>query len=93
MDQFKFRLFVSGCDQATKDVVTAVKKVCDSIMFGSAELEVVDVLQNRDLARKENVRSTPTLIKEHPYPKRRISGDLADYSMLLSYINPGPTEH
>lgn len=93
MNQFRFRLFVTGKDKVTKDVAAAIYKVCNKIMRGSAELEIVDVLQNKDLAKKENIRSTPMLIKDFPFPKRRISGDLSDYAMLLSNLYSGPTEH
>lgn len=93
MDQFKLRLFVKGSDKITEAVVAAVKNLCNNMVGDSAELEIVDVLENREVALKENVRNTPMLIKEFPFPKRRISGDFLDNAMLLSNLHSEPTQH
>lgn len=46
------------------------------------QLEVVDVLERPDLAETERVLATPTLIRRHPPPRRKIVGDLSDWEAV-----------
>ena len=52
----------------------------------NCQLEVVDVLENPELAERDQVLATPTLIRREPPPLRRLVGDLADPEKLVSMI-------
>jgi circadian clock protein KaiB len=45
-------------------------------MKDNYELEVIDVYQQPELARANQIVATPTLIKEFPRPVRRFIGNL-----------------
>jgi circadian clock protein KaiB len=48
----------------------------------TVRLEVIDVLERPDLAETERVLATPTLIRRHPLPRRKIVGDLSDWEAV-----------
>ena len=50
---------------------------------GTDELEVVDVYQQPELARKEQVIAAPTLIRELPLPLRKLVGDMSDKQKVI----------
>jgi circadian clock protein KaiB len=49
----------------------------------TVRLEVIDVLERPDLAETERVLATPTLIRRHPLPRRKIVGDLSNWEAVV----------
>jgi circadian clock protein KaiB len=43
-----------------------------------AEVEIVDIYQQREMAKQADVLGAPTLVKNWPPPIRRIMGDLSN---------------
>jgi circadian clock protein KaiB len=60
-----------------------LRRVCEKDLPGQYELQVIDVLKNPELAEKDKVLATPTLIKQLPPPLRRVIGDLSDSEKIL----------
>jgi circadian clock protein KaiB len=60
-----------------------LRRVCEKDLSGQYELQVIDVLKNPELAEKDRVIATPTLIKQLPPPLRRVIGDLSDSEKIL----------
>jgi len=50
------------------------------------EVEIIDVLQNPELAEQAAIIATPTLAYEHPVRPRRIIGDLSDVKRVLEFL-------
>jgi circadian clock protein KaiB len=46
-------------------------------------MQVIDVLEQPQLAEDEKILATPTLIKRLPPPLRRVIGDLSDKDKVL----------
>ncbi len=49
-------------------------------------IEVVNLLERPDRAVADLVLVTPTLIRRHPYPSRRVCGDLSDPRRVLGEL-------
>ncbi|MGC1972490.1 MAG: circadian clock KaiB family protein, partial [Pseudolabrys sp.] len=47
------------------------------------DLEIIDAYQQAELVRDEQIVVLPTLIKELPFPLRRMVGDLSDEDKVL----------
>ena len=60
-------------------------------MRGQYALEIIDVLENPQLAEDEKILATPTLIKQLPPPLRRVIGDLSDTEKVLLGLEVRPT--
>jgi circadian clock protein KaiB len=77
------RLFICGASPRADTAVANLRRMCDDDLRGDYSLEVIDVLEQPDLAEESRVLATPTLIKLLPPPLRRIIGDLSDKEKLL----------
>jgi circadian clock protein KaiB len=64
-----------------------LKSICDRQLKGCYNLEIIDISQQPETVRKEDIIATPTLIKELPKPIRRIIGDLSNTERILVALN------
>lgn len=83
------RLFICGASSRAESAVANLRRICDHDLQGDYTLEVIDVLEQPDLAEEAKVLATPTLIKLLPLPLRRIIGDLSDKEKLLVGLEIG----
>jgi len=79
---YVLRLFVTGMTPRSTRAIRAVRELCESRLKNRFALEIVDVYQQPQLMRGEQVFATPTLIKYEPGPLRRIIGDMSDTNRL-----------
>ena len=63
--------------------IANVKKICEEHLQGRYELDVVDLYQQPQLAKGEQIIAAPTLIKKLPHPLRRIIGDMSKTERVL----------
>jgi circadian clock protein KaiB len=89
-DRYVLRLFVAGATDRSRQAVLRVRQMCEGELQGKCELEVVDIYQQPELARLNQIVATPTLIKEHPKPVRRFIGNLIHTSALFSELDVTP---
>jgi circadian clock protein KaiB len=64
--------------------ISAVRSVCEELLRGRYDLEIIDVYQQPALIRNEQIFATPTLVRKGPMPARRMIGDLSNRARLLS---------
>ena len=93
MEKFLFRLFVAGPSSRTSVALENLKSLCESELAGRYEIEVIDVLEQPELAEEEKILATPTVIRKLPPPIRRVVGDLArlDQVKLGLHLTPVAT--
>ena len=60
-----------------------VRQLCAIELHGHCNLEVIDIYQQPDLARENQIVATPTLVIEFPRPVRRFIGNLLDTAGLF----------
>jgi circadian clock protein KaiB len=75
---FIFRLFVAGDESHSKMAVQNLKRLCETRLDGSYEIEIVDVLQSYEIAIDQNIFLTPALVLVSPEPAVTVFGDLSD---------------
>lgn len=54
------------------------------------DLEILDVFEDADWARKDQVLVAPTLIRWTPLPRRRLTGTLQDREAVLRVLGVAP---
>jgi circadian clock protein KaiB len=88
-DQAKYvlRLYVTGMTPKSTRAITNVRKLCEQYLKGCYELEVIDIYQQPQLAKGEQIIATPTLIKKLPTPLRKLIGDMSDTERFLVGID------
>ena len=81
--KFVLQLYIIGDRALSKKAITDVEKIVNEDLKDNCRLEIVDLLLNPEEAEKHNIMATPTLIKAHPKPEKRIVGDLSNKERLL----------
>lgn len=91
---YLLRLYVTGRTPSALRAISNLRDICATDLHGDAEVDVVDVLTRPDLAERDHVVATPTLIKRAPEPGCRIIGDLSDRdSAVLGISADGDSPH
>jgi circadian clock protein KaiB len=67
-----------------------IRKICEENLQGRYELEVIDVYQKPEYAKKEEIIAAPTLIKKLPLPLRKFIGNMSDKEKILIGLNLVP---
>jgi circadian clock protein KaiB len=83
-ETFELRLYVTGMTPRSTRAITAVRMLCDELLRGRYDLEIIDVYQQPALSQREQIVATPTLIKKGPAPQRRLIGDMSNRARLLA---------
>ena len=90
MEGLKFRVYVAGTALRSAVAVGNLRAICESLVPGAYEIEVVDVLTRPELAEEERVVATPTVLRVAPGPPRWVIGDLSDRRLVaLALELPG----
>src|SRR5213593_875527 len=74
--KYVLRLFVAGATARSRQAVLRVRQLCEAELKDNYQLEVIDIYQQPNLARDNQIVATPTLVKEFPRPVRRFIGSL-----------------
>jgi circadian clock protein KaiB len=83
-ETFELRLYVTGMTPRSTRAITAVRRLCEELLRGRYDLEIIDVYQQPALSQREQIVATPTLIKIGPAPQRRLIGDMSNRARLLA---------
>jgi circadian clock protein KaiB len=80
---YRLRLYVAG--QTPKSILafTNLKQICDEHLQGRYEIEIIDLLENPQLARGDQILAVPTLVRRLPESIKRIIGDLSNTERVL----------
>jgi circadian clock protein KaiB len=89
MDTIRLTLYVAGPSARSRAAESNLRALCDRL-GGRAQLRVVDVVQDPEAAERGRVLTTPTVVREHPAPPRRATGDLGDPSRVLAALDLDP---
>ncbi|AGW14179.1 circadian clock KaiB family protein [Megalodesulfovibrio gigas] len=84
---WRLRLYVAGQTPKSLKAFANLKKVCEDHLKGRYEIEVIDLVENPNLAREDQIVAIPTLIRKLPEPIKKIIGTLADTEKVLVGLN------
>jgi circadian clock protein KaiB len=82
-EKYVLRLYVSGSTSKSALAVENIKRICEQHLKNRYDLEVIDIYQQPNLARDEQIVAVPMLVKRLPPPPRRLIGDLSDLKKVL----------
>lgn len=82
-ETYLLRLFISGMTPRSVRAVEKIKQVCRTHLQGRYDLEVIDIYQQPELGKREQIIAVPTLIKKLPVPLRKFIGDFSDTEKIL----------
>jgi circadian clock protein KaiB len=82
-EHFVLRLYVTGSTVRSSQSVANIRSLCEEYLSGHYDLEVIDIYQQPNAAEKDQIIAAPTLIKELPFPFKRLIGDLSSRDKVL----------
>jgi len=77
------KLYITGQTINSIKAIHNLKKILSGELKEMFELEIINVLENPQLAEDEKIMATPTLSRTLPLPIKRIIGDLSDKEKVL----------
>ena len=77
---------MAGATARSRQAVLRVRQLCEVELKGNCKLEVIDIYQQPQMARDNQIVATPTLIKELPRPVRRFIGNLLNTDGLFEEV-------
>lgn len=77
------RLYVAGQTPKCVAALANLKRFCETHLDGRYRIEVIDLMENPQLARGDQIVAIPTLVRKLPEPIRKIIGDLSATDRVL----------
>ncbi len=81
--EWELRLYVAGQTPNCVKAFANLKKICEQELKGQYRIEVIDLLQNPELAQGDQIVAIPTLVRKLPPPVKKIIGSLKDTERVL----------
>ena len=89
----ELRLYVAGETPRSLAAIRNLKRICDEHLAGRYSIEVIDLLENPQLARSDQILAIPTLVRKLPQPVRKIIGDLSKTDRVLVGLDLRPADN
>ena len=86
------RLYVAGQTRKSLTAFDNLKKICEEHLRGRYRIEVIDLLENPQLAKGDQILAIPTLVRQLPPPLKKIIGDLSNTEKVLVGLDLRPAE-
>ncbi|MDD1736137.1 MAG: circadian clock protein KaiB [Methanothrix sp.] len=77
------RLYVAGQTRKSLAAFANLKKICEEHLAGRYKIEVIDLRENPQLAKGDQILAIPTLVRQLPPPLKKIIGDLSNTEKVL----------
>jgi PAS domain S-box-containing protein len=77
------RLYIAGQTPKSLAAISNLHRICEEHLAGQSHIEIVDLLENPQLAESDKIIAIPTLVRMFPEPIRKIIGDLSDMEKTL----------
>ena len=82
-ETFELRLYVAGRTPKALRAFANLRRICDEHLAGRYSIEVIDLLEDPQLGRGDQILALPTLVRRLPAPIKKIIGDLSNTERVL----------
>ncbi|MCB9068593.1 MAG: circadian clock protein KaiB [Calditrichae bacterium] len=91
--KYHFTLYILGLSVNSQNSLYNLKQMCELYLKDDYLMEIVDVLENPELAETEKILATPTLVIHKPGPVKRLVGDLGNWDRLIELLGIDMPKH
>jgi circadian clock protein KaiB len=84
------RLYIAGQTPRSIKAFANLKRICEEHLKGRYRIEVIDLIQQPQLAAGDQILAVPTLVRLLPEPVRKIIGDLSNTDRVLVGLDVRP---
>lgn len=88
---WELRLYVAGHTRKSIEAIANLKKISEEHLDRTYKIEIIDLLRDPQLARRDQILAIPTLVRKLPPPIRKIVGDLSNTERVLIGLNIRPS--
>lgn len=88
--QWLLKLYVAGTAPKSVAAFANLKKICEEYVPDQYQIEVIDLLEQPQLAKGDQILAIPTLVRKLPVPIQRIIGDLSNTERVLVGLDIKP---
>jgi circadian clock protein KaiB len=86
-EHYVLRLYIAGTTARSVQAIANVRAMCAEHLAGRYDLEVIDIYQQPQATERSQIIAAPTLVKELPFPPKRMIGDLSNRARVLVGLN------
>ena len=90
LSRWNLRLYIAGQTPRSLTALANLKRFCEEHFATRYTIEVIDLLENPQLARGDQILAIPTLVRQLPKPIRKIIGDLSNTERVLVALDVRP---
>jgi circadian clock protein KaiB len=91
-DVWDLRLYVAGHTEKSVAAIENLRRICEEHLPGRYKIDVIDLLQNPQLASGDQIVAIPTLVRKLPNPVKRVIGDLSNTERTLVGLQLRPRQ-
>jgi|SRR5690242_8928283 len=88
--EWELRLYVAGNTPNSITAFSNLQEICEEHMGGRYHIEIIDLFENPQLARGDQIIAVPTLVRRLPTPIKKIIGDLSNTERVLVGLDLKP---
>ncbi|MCB0196447.1 MAG: circadian clock protein KaiB [Anaerolineae bacterium] len=86
------KLYVAGQSPKSVTAFRNLKKICEEHLEGKYQIKIIDLLENPQLGKGDQILAIPTLIRQLPEPVKKIIGDLSNTERVLVGLDLQPAK-
>ncbi|MEG3436977.1 circadian clock KaiB family protein [Pannus brasiliensis CCIBt3594] len=83
MSQYLLKLYIMGNSTKSQRAIANLFRICREELSDRYTVEIIDVLEQPQVAEQDRILVTPTLVKQLPPPLQRIIGDMSNTQKVL----------
>jgi circadian clock protein KaiB len=90
-ERLVLRLYVAGQTPRSLRAIDNLRRICENEPVVRYDIEIIDLAQDPQRARDDEIIAVPTLVRQLPRPMRKIIGDLSDTSKVPVGLQIAPS--
>ena len=85
--EWVLRLYVAGQTRNSIKAFANLRRICEEHLKGRHRIELIDLLENPQVAKEHQILAAPTLVRRLPPPVKKIIGDLSRTERVLAGLD------
>jgi circadian clock protein KaiB len=81
--EIKLTLYVEGSELRSQQSIRQLRRIMEDNFKDRYILKIIDIHEDMQAVEEEKIMAIPTLVKEAPYPKRRLIGNFSNEEKVL----------
>ncbi|MCA9412793.1 MAG: circadian clock protein KaiB [Candidatus Omnitrophica bacterium] len=83
--RFQLTLYIAG-ESSTSEVAVANLKKIEEAFGEEVSVQVLDIEADPEIAERDGINISPTLVRNQPLPVRKLIGDLSNHEKVIKFL-------